>query len=169
MRLQARDVAAIERACGRSSAGITPVIRLNSVVLPAPFGPMIALSTPLRKIDVDVVDGNEAAEALGEALDGQHAAPWRISSSPRSAVGARRCRAAGVREQARPIVPGADQPRGANMTTRMIDGADRDQVVLPHVRRRSRGTGSAAPVPTSGPSSVPTPPTMAQTTASPDT
>ena len=45
-----------------------------SVVLPAPLWPMSPRISPSRSCEVDVVDGGDAAEALGE-LDGTRAAP----------------------------------------------------------------------------------------------
>ena len=49
-------------------AGKMPVMRLNSVVLPAPFGPMIALRSPGMTLRRDVAHGVQAAEALRQAL-----------------------------------------------------------------------------------------------------
>ena len=58
-----------------------------SVVLPAPFGPMMACNSPCAMPSVDVVGGDDAAEALGETFGLQqrfsHGAPCRAG---------RRCR-----------------------------------------------------------------------------
>ena len=43
-------------------AGKSPAITLNSVVLPAPFGPSIARRSPVRDLEVDVADGIKTAE-----------------------------------------------------------------------------------------------------------
>ena len=40
--------------------GTKPEIRLNSVVLPAPLGPMTAWTPPRLDLEGDVVDGDEA-------------------------------------------------------------------------------------------------------------
>ncbi len=47
----------------------TPVMRWNSVVLPAPLGPMTARISPLDDLHVDVVDGDEGAVALRQAVE----------------------------------------------------------------------------------------------------
>ena len=50
-----------------ASAGMLPVTRLNSVVLPEPFGPMSAVIVPLRDGQVDAVHRDQPAEALRDA------------------------------------------------------------------------------------------------------
>ncbi len=50
-----------------ASEGRTPETRLKSVVFPAPFGPMSALTRPLLDAERDVLHGLEAAEGLREA------------------------------------------------------------------------------------------------------
>ena len=50
----------------------TPVTRLKSVVLPAPFGPITAWMAPGSTTSVDVGHGREPAERLRQALDGEH-------------------------------------------------------------------------------------------------
>ena len=52
-----------------ASGTISPASWPISVVLPAPFGPMMACSSPLRHVEPDVVGGDHAAEALGQAFD----------------------------------------------------------------------------------------------------
>ncbi len=43
-----------------------PVSRLNSVVLPAPLGPRMPVSSPLLQREAYVLHGDEAAEAFGD-------------------------------------------------------------------------------------------------------
>ena len=62
MRLPAK---AIEPWSGAS----TPAIMLNSVVLPAPFGPMTAKIAPCGDPEAHIVDREQAAEALADAVD----------------------------------------------------------------------------------------------------
>ena len=50
-----------------SSGSRRPEIRLTRVVLPAPFGPIRAWTSPGAEVEVDGVDGGEAAEAAGQA------------------------------------------------------------------------------------------------------
>ena len=50
----------------------TPVRQLKKVLLPAPFGPMIARISPRRDFEVDVVERGQTAEADGQALGAQH-------------------------------------------------------------------------------------------------
>ena len=45
-----------------------PLIRLNSVVLPAPLGPMMDRISPSCERQADAGDGVDAAEAAGDAL-----------------------------------------------------------------------------------------------------
>ena len=47
-----------------ASGGMAPVRRLNTVVLPAPFGPTRAVIVPCRSSMCEVVGGDDAAEAL---------------------------------------------------------------------------------------------------------
>ena len=44
-------------------------MRLNNVVLPAPFGPMIALRSPPHDAEGNVAGGFQAAEVLGHVLE----------------------------------------------------------------------------------------------------
>ena len=82
------------RSCPRVG-GATPVIRLTSVVLPAPFGPIRPRISPGVHVEADVLDGHDAAEALGGVA--------HLAGSARSyAVGGqvarrRRARSGGVR------------------------------------------------------------------------
>ena len=77
-----------------SVGGKKPEMTLNSVVLPAPFGPMTANTVAFRHVEADRVVGDEAAEALGDILDREerHAAPpaSRASAPAREHAGQRR-------------------------------------------------------------------------------
>ena len=44
-------------------------MRLNSVVLPAPFGPISAIRAPAGTVEADVVADGQAAEPLGDAVE----------------------------------------------------------------------------------------------------
>ncbi len=44
-------------------AGKSPAITLNSVVLPAPFGPRIARRSPVHDVEIDIAHSVKAAEA----------------------------------------------------------------------------------------------------------
>ena len=50
----------------------TPVRQLKNVLLPAPFGPMMARISPRADLEVDVVERGQSAEADGQALGAQH-------------------------------------------------------------------------------------------------
>ena len=60
-------------SCPRSGA-TSPHTALNSVVLPAPFGPMRPTISPARHVEGHVVEGGQAAEAHGQAADRRDAA-----------------------------------------------------------------------------------------------
>ena len=53
----------------------TPVRQLKKVLLPAPFGPMMARISPRRDFEIDVVERGQAAKADGQALGAQHRRP----------------------------------------------------------------------------------------------
>ena len=77
----------------------------NSVVLPAPFGPISAVMRPVCAANDAPVDREQAAEPLRDVLDPQQRPhPW-----PRSGERRRRRRSA--------TTPA--MPRGANATTRI--------------------------------------------------
>ena len=63
LRRQAAQVSVIE-ADGPASARMTPQMRLNSVVFPAPFGPMIACRSPAGNQRDRTHDGNAAKGLL---------------------------------------------------------------------------------------------------------
>ena len=49
--------------------GKNPLIRLKNVVLPAPFGPMIAHISPFATLQRNVAHRHQIAEPLGDVLD----------------------------------------------------------------------------------------------------
>ena len=55
-------------AVGRS----TPVRQLKNVLLPAPFGPMMARISPRCDLEVDAVERGQTAETDGQAFGTQH-------------------------------------------------------------------------------------------------
>ena len=63
------------------------MISLNSVLLPAPFGPMTAEDLALLDVEADVVDGDQAAEALGQVLDLEQAHSAASRHPRRAAIG----------------------------------------------------------------------------------
>ena len=65
--LGAGDVLAVEAGPGRCTVSCRPVMTLNSVVLPAPFGPIRPVIEPGLDVEVDVVHGDVPAEAHGGA------------------------------------------------------------------------------------------------------
>ena len=65
---QPGDVLAVEDDAARRSGRSTPVRQLKNVLLPAPFGPMMARISPRRDLEVDVVERGQPAEADGQAL-----------------------------------------------------------------------------------------------------
>ena len=50
----------------------TPVRQLKKVLLPAPFGPMMARISPRWIVEIDVVERGQSAEADGQPLGAQH-------------------------------------------------------------------------------------------------
>ena len=94
------DALARERDACRRPARSTPAIMLNSVVLPAPFGPITAKIDALRHREADVVDRAQAAEALRDVRHLQergHVRPpaFRAGRGATAARSAARCRPAG--------------------------------------------------------------------------
>ena len=66
--------------------GKKPEIMLKNVVLPAPFGPMMARSSPFADGQRDVLDRDQAAECFDDVADfqhGAHVAPRRCSMPSR--------------------------------------------------------------------------------------
>ena len=60
---------------------------LNSVVLPAPFGPITAKISPLRDLASDAIDRDQPAKALRDAGDGEERAHERSSRRRRASHG----------------------------------------------------------------------------------
>ncbi len=94
MRREPGDVAA-EEVNAPPLAGSSPAIRLNSVVLPAPLGPMRARRSPGRTASFTRVDGAEAAEGLRDPLEseGERLAQG-VALSSACTADSRACRAA---------------------------------------------------------------------------
>ena len=59
----------VEERPARSTVSCRPVMTLNSVVLPAPFGPISPVIAPGLDVEVDVADGEVPAEADVGAAD----------------------------------------------------------------------------------------------------
>ena len=138
---RAADAAVCARATARSrsirspsnqtspaSGGIVPPIRLKTVVLPEPFGPISAVIEPSRDRERAAVDGLHAAEALLEPLAPRAAARTLSRRAPRAAeplaragrAGQTLARQAGLAARAPaldPMVGGRDDARGRNRTT----------------------------------------------------
>ena len=54
-----------------ASARSSPLTRSNSVVLPAPFGAADAQHLSGQRVEAQIIDGSQRAEALCEAADGK--------------------------------------------------------------------------------------------------
>ena len=65
------------------SGANTPAIMLNSVVLPAPFGPITAKIAPCGTSKLTLVDREQAAEPLADAVDRKKRAHFGFPVSPR--------------------------------------------------------------------------------------
>ena len=162
-----------------------PVSRLNSVVLPAPFGPISAVMASARDLDVVDVDGGQAAERAAHAVGDDDRVDLRDAGrGPRRRAG----RSSSARRSAEPVgVVGVSLDKGqlllvAEDALRPEDhqqhqrDADEDEAQraawicdmngrMPG-RRRARAAGcrgtSAAPrrsrEPSSGPKTVAAPP-----------
>ena len=78
-RAEVGDVAAVELDPARVRAGSSPVMTLNSVVLPAPFGPDEAGDAAGLGRDADLVERDVAAEADGDVADLKRT-PWSSAS-----------------------------------------------------------------------------------------
>ena len=64
------------------SGAMAPAIMLNSVVLPAPFGPMTAKIAPCGTAKLTLVDGDEAAEALADRIEREQRGHFLRSITP---------------------------------------------------------------------------------------
>ncbi len=117
------------------------------MLLPAPFGPMMEVSAPRRKLALIAVQGDEAAEALAHGVGAQdHVGPAH---------------------RARPASSVPQMPRGKNSTqaTKARPTSSCQCTVYSDTRfSSSRNT----PAPTNGPKKVPMPPSSAIITARPD-
>ncbi len=98
------------------SGVISPVMRLNKVVLPAPFGPMISRRSPGADIETDVRGDAQAAERLAEVGDDERARGFRVHGF-RSASAAALPRRVTLRqaERVNRAAPGT-RPSGMNTT-----------------------------------------------------
>ena len=88
-----------------SLGAMKPVMMANSVVLPAPFGPISAVMRPASAVNDARVDGEQAAEAARDILD-----PQQLSHAGAPPVWSGTARAGWSNNPA--------MPRGANATTR---------------------------------------------------
>ena len=77
----AGHVLAVEQDAARSSGGSWPVIRLMSVVLPAPFGPISAWRAPRGSVIETSRVTCERAEALREGLGAEAAGSVSVARS----------------------------------------------------------------------------------------
>ena len=66
---------------------LKPEMILNSVVLPAPFGPMIAVMPRARHVERDVFEGDEAAEPPRDVVEPQDAHAGFLRGSDDSSFG----------------------------------------------------------------------------------
>ncbi len=55
-----------------SVGGMTPVMALNNVVLPAPLGPMIARRCPRGTVSADAVDSTQGVEGDDNVGEGEN-------------------------------------------------------------------------------------------------
>ena len=67
---------------------ISPETRRKNVVLPAPLGPMIERSSPLRTAEGDIVHRHQAAEGAGEVLGAQQDAVGSAHTVAKKRAGA---------------------------------------------------------------------------------
>ena len=94
-----------------SLGGRKPVMMANSVVLPAPFGPISAVMRPASRGKRRAVEGQQTAEAPGHPLDAQERLSHGVCSG--AAAGCER------RKRSRRSANTPAMPRGANATTRI--------------------------------------------------
>ena len=78
----ADDLLAAKDDRARTIGRRNDVISLNSVLLPAPFGPITERISPSSTLEIDVVDRDQAAEALGQLLDLEQAHSAASFSAP---------------------------------------------------------------------------------------
>ena len=79
LRAAGRRAAARRASATSPASGATkPQMTLNSVVLPAPLGPMTPTTSPGATVERDVVERGEAAEADGDRVDAQPVSPGAL-------------------------------------------------------------------------------------------
>ena len=61
-------------------------MQLTSVLLPEPFGPMRPRRSPWSNVEVDAVERDEAAEALGHAFDLEQRGGHAATACPRGSL-----------------------------------------------------------------------------------
>ena len=99
-----RPSSRIEPASGAS----WPLTMLKQVVLPAPFGPISASSSPAAELEADVVDRLHAAEGLGQVAHlraARHACILLLALATGCFSEARQCPAGTAAPAARMIAP----------------------------------------------------------------
>ena len=84
VRGQPVDPLPVEGHRARRAGGSWPPIRLNSVDLPAPFGPMTAAQLDRRDVEVDVAHGVDAPEGPGRHRGRVSSAAIRVSPASSS-------------------------------------------------------------------------------------
>ena len=147
-------------------SGSAPEIRLNIVLLPAPFGPMRPRISPGWIVERQVVDGDEAAELLARRADleqrprRRRAARARGSGSASGTGGGAR-----ARQEARDPRPDAVARALQQQTIRMPNTTISKLPLLPSsvgqdvLQHLLRSVISVAP--TTAPHTLPAPPTTA--------
>ena len=89
------------------------------MLLPAPFGPIRPTISPARDLEADVVDRDQAAEALDRAVDRQERRAARRAARDAAAAGARRCAVARAGDAADQRATKAMMPPRAHCSSRM--------------------------------------------------
>ena len=125
LRRQAGDVAAAKRHLPASAAS-RPVTRLNRVVLPAPFGPMMLTSSPSSTVESTRIDGRHAAEAARQAAHGQGGSRW--SGGVHHTVPIRPCGRIADQQQQRDAVDQHAVLGGGAEQFRQADQRDRAEI-----------------------------------------
>ena len=100
-----------------------PVIRLNTVVLPEPFGPIRPVMRALLQRQRASVDCGDAPESLGQAFDLEHAhgdwTPATVCGSLEAAAASGRSGARRLPSRVNRLVTEGTIPRGmSRMTSR---------------------------------------------------
>ena len=92
VRRQARDRRARRRGCARASGASWPVMRLKSVVLPAPLGPMMARRSRGATASDTPLSAASAPKRAAEPVDGEERATAVTRGAPRGRAARPRCR-----------------------------------------------------------------------------